>query len=120
MFVQRVLNPRRPDYSLWRNFLNLPADATPFEFLGRCEGRREGDAVRVTAPPRVNDHGEIRFKFVVHGVRHALLDARAQDAVSVLSTATISSSVRNRTTPWIGWRHTSARTRTRSAGFRGF
>jgi len=84
MFAQRVLNPRRPDYSHWRDVLNLPADATPFEFLARCEGRREGDAVLVTAPPSVDDHGAISFTFLVHGVRHTLLDARAQDALSAL------------------------------------
>lgn len=85
MFAQRVLNPRRPDYSHWRNVLSLPADATPFEFLARCEGRREGDAVLVNAPPRVDDHGEISFAFLVHGVRHALLAAPARDALSVLT-----------------------------------
>ncbi len=51
MFAQRVLNPQRPDYSHWRDVLNLPADATPFESMARSEGHREGDAVLVTAPP---------------------------------------------------------------------
>jgi hypothetical protein len=85
MFAQRVLNPRRPDYTHWRNVLNLPADATPFEFLARCEGRREGDAVLVTAPPRVGDHGEISFTFLVHGVRHVVPQDRALDALNRLS-----------------------------------
>lgn len=84
MFAQRVLNPRRPDYSHWRDVLNLPADATPFEFLARCEGRREGDAVIVTAPPEVDEHGAIKFLFLVHGVRQALLDATAHAALSAL------------------------------------
>lgn len=84
MFAQRVLNPRRPDYSHWRDVLSLPADASPFEFLARCEGRREGDAVLVTAPPLVDDHGAISFTFLVHGVRHALLDESARDALSAL------------------------------------
>jgi len=84
MFAQRVLNPRRPDYSHWRDVLNLPADATPFEFLARCESRREGDAVLVTAPPPVDDHGAISFTFLVHGVRHALRDESAQDALIAL------------------------------------
>ena len=84
MFAQRVLNPRRPDYPHWRDVLDLPADATPFEFPARCEGRREGDAVLVTAPPTVDGHGEITFTFLVHGVRHALQDPSAQDTLSAL------------------------------------
>jgi len=84
MFAQRVLNPRRPDYPHWRDVLDLPADATPFEFLARREGRREGDAELVTAPPTVDGHGEITFTFLVHGVRHALQDPSAQDTLSAL------------------------------------
>ena len=38
----------------------------------------------VTAPPTVDGHGAITFTFLVHGVRHALQDASAQDTLSAL------------------------------------
>ena len=84
MFAQRVLNPRRPDYPHWRNVLHLPADTTPFEFLARCEGRRAGDAVLVTAPPKVDNNGTTGVTFLVHGMRHALKIIDAQRALVAL------------------------------------
>jgi len=40
--------------------------------------------VIVTAPPTVDGYGAISFTFLVHGVRHALQDASAQDTLSAL------------------------------------
>lgn len=82
MFAQRVMNPRRPDYPYWRKVLSLPQDAAPFEFMARCEGRREGDTVIVTAPPVIDPHGALEMTFLVHGVRHAIKDRRAAEAMS--------------------------------------
>lgn len=84
MFAQRVLNPRRPDYPYWLDVLSLPEDAAPFEFMARCEGRREGDTVVVTAPPTVGPQGDLEMTFMVHGVRYALEDPRAAAAFDSL------------------------------------
>lgn len=82
MFAQRVMNPRRPDYPYWLDVLDLEAESTPFEFLARSQGRREGDSVLVMSPPLVED-GAIRFEFLVHGVSHPP-DDRSPDALSAL------------------------------------
>lgn len=72
MFAQRVVNPKRSDYTRWLDVLGLPRDVTPFEFLARCEGRREGDTVLVTAPPAVREQGRFSVEFLVAGVKYAL------------------------------------------------
>ena len=90
MFAQRVMNPRRPDYPYWVHVLDLGAEPTPFEFLARTQGRREGDSVLVLSPPQVEE-GAVRFEFLVHGVSHVaagtsaavLSELRQGDVVSV-------------------------------------
>ncbi len=69
---------RDPDGGRW------PDDAAPFEFLARCEGRREGDTVLVTAPPRVDQDGSLHLTFLVHGVRHALANPGVEGVFDTL------------------------------------
>jgi hypothetical protein len=47
LFSQRIMSPRRPDFSQFLHQLHLNEDATPWEQLARSEGRRTGATVQV-------------------------------------------------------------------------
>ncbi len=67
---------RDPDGGRW------PDDAAPFEFLARCEGRREGDTAQDA--PRVDQDGSLHLTFLVHGVRHALANPGVEGVFDTL------------------------------------
>jgi hypothetical protein len=69
LFAQRVMDPRRPDYSRYVTQLGLPEDSKPWEQIARSGGRRSGDTLQLFPVPTVVDH---RFScaFLVHGIRH--------------------------------------------------
>jgi hypothetical protein len=70
-FAQRVMDPRRPDYSDYLKALALPLDASPIEVLGRSSGQRKGDSVQVILEPHVSGDGLVDHVLLVSGVRHA-------------------------------------------------
>jgi hypothetical protein len=70
LFSQRIMSPRRPDFSQFLHQLHLNEDATPWEQLARSEGRRTGDTVQVFPIPTVHADGSTSCRFLVHGVRH--------------------------------------------------
>lgn len=72
LFAQRILSPRRPDFSEFLRQLDLDANASPWEQLARSEGRSRGDTVQVFPVPAVEGDGRTRCRFLVHGVRHVL------------------------------------------------
>ncbi len=70
LFSQRIMSPRRPDFSQFLHQLHLNEDATPWEQLARSEGRRTGDTVQVFPIPTVHADGSTSCRFLVHGTRH--------------------------------------------------
>lgn len=70
LFSQRIMSPRRPDFSQFLQQLDLDAAATPWEQLARSEGRSNGDTVQVFPIPPVQADGSTACLFLVHGVRH--------------------------------------------------
>jgi hypothetical protein len=93
LFRQRVMRPHRPDYGRWLEAMDL-VDPTPFEFLARTEGRRQGDTIMVIPEPVVSATGETVSHFMVHGIRHrpdaegALSRLRAGDELSLMDEPT--------------------------------
>lgn len=76
-FSQRVMNPRRPDYSAYIAALGLPEDASPVEVLGRASGQRKGDTVQVILEPSIRAGGAVDYTFLLSGARYAPGDAPA-------------------------------------------
>lgn len=72
LFSQRIMSPRRPDYSQYLRQLHLDADASPWEQMARAEGRRHGDTVQVLPIPTVDEDGTSTSYFLAHGVRHVV------------------------------------------------
>ena len=70
LFAQRIMSPRRPDFSQFLRQLDLDEDATPWEQLARSEGRSSGDTVQVFPIPPVQSDGSTVCLFLVHGIRH--------------------------------------------------
>lgn len=88
IFAQRVMDPRRPDYSRYVRQLGLDEDlATPWEQMARSGGRREGDLLQLFPEPQVQDDGQIVTRFLVHGIRHVAHRPEAQVEVARRVTA---------------------------------
>ncbi|WP_149203137.1 hypothetical protein [Actinotalea subterranea] len=82
LFRERLLSPRRPDYGATLAALDLPAEAEPFEVLGRSGGHRAGDSVEVIPVPVPDSDGHVSMSFFAHGVRH--MSQEAQSAIAGL------------------------------------
>jgi len=72
IFAQRVMSPSRPDYPRYLQSLRLPANSTGWAILGRSQGSREGDGIRLFPEPAVDEEGATRSTFFVSGLRHRL------------------------------------------------
>lgn len=69
-FQNRVMSPRRPDYSDYLTALGLdPETPDPVEMLARTGGVRATDTIQVVPAPEVSGHRE-RLHFLASGVRH--------------------------------------------------
>lgn len=85
LFAQRVMSPSRPDFPRYLQSLFLPPSATAWEILGRSQGQREGDGIRVFVEPAVDDSGLTEATLLVHGVRHRLrADPSVEQALRTL------------------------------------
>lgn len=74
LFAQRVMRTSRPDYPRYLETLWLPPEANAWQILARSNGQREGDGIRLFLEPGVDDEGNTEGEFLVHGLRHRLLD----------------------------------------------
>lgn len=81
VFAERVMSPRRPEYGMTLDAMDLDADAVPFEVLARSGGRRVGDLLEVTEAPEAAPGDAVSVTFLVHGIRHV---AGASEAVDLL------------------------------------
>lgn len=68
LFAQRVMHPSRPDFDRYRRALGLDVDSSDWAMLGRSQGQREGDAIRVFPEPDVNEAGVTSSTFFVNGL----------------------------------------------------
>ena len=85
LFAQRVMRASRPDFSRYRQALHLEADASDWSILGRSQGQREGDGIRVFPEPFVDAAGGTTSTFFVSGLRHRMLqDPRVSRALHAL------------------------------------
>lgn len=69
IFQERVLDPRRPDYSRYVSDLRLDESASPWEQLARSGGSSESDTLQLYPVP-TRDGGAWWLRFLVNGVRH--------------------------------------------------
>lgn len=85
LFAQRVMRSSRPDFSSYRQALRLEAGASDWSILGRSQGQREGDGIRVFPEPDVDAAGETTSTFFVSGLRHRMRqDARVSAVLDAL------------------------------------
>ncbi|RWZ83237.1 HIRAN domain-containing protein [Glutamicibacter sp. HZAU] len=87
LFAQRVMEPRRPDYSRFISSLGLSDSPTPWEQISHSGGRRAGDTLQLLPVP-VPCEGQLNsweVSFLVHGMRHIAGEARIlnQQEVSI-------------------------------------
>jgi len=68
LFAQRVMRPSRPDFDRYRGALGLDVDSSDWSMLGRSQGQREGDAIRVFPEPDVDEAGVTSSTFFVSGL----------------------------------------------------
>jgi hypothetical protein len=68
LFAQRVMRPSRPDVDRYRRALGLEVDSSDWSMLGRSQGQREGDGIRVFPEPDVDEAGATSSTFFVSGL----------------------------------------------------
>jgi hypothetical protein len=86
LFAQRVMRASRPDFSRYRQALRLGADASDWSILGRSQGQREGDGIRVFPEPYVDEAGGTTVTFFASGLRHRMhQDPRVSAALDALA-----------------------------------
>lgn len=86
LFAQRVMRSSRPDYDRYLRALWLDDDASAWSILGRSQGQREGDGIRVFPEPSVDDDGRTISTFFVSGLRHRMTsDPRVERALETLA-----------------------------------
>ncbi len=86
LFAQRVMRASRPDFSRYRQALRLKADASDWLIIGRSQGQREGDGLRVFPEPYVDAAGGTTSTFFVSGLRHRMRqDPRVSAALDGLT-----------------------------------
>lgn len=74
LFAQRVMRTSRPDYQRYLQSLRLAADASDWAILGRSQGHREGDGIRLFPEPVVQPDGSTQSTFFANGLRHRLVE----------------------------------------------
>lgn len=85
LFAQRVMDPRRPDYTNFITSLGLTDSPSPWEQLSHSGGRRAGDTLQLFPVP-VPVEGEMdtwEFSFLVHGMRHIAGSTRILNGLEV-------------------------------------
>lgn len=72
VFAQRVMDPRRPDYTRFIASIGLSDSPSPWEQLSHSGGRRAGDTLQLLSIPTPVEgvRGTWEFEFLVHGMRH--------------------------------------------------
>lgn len=81
MFSQRVMSPRRPDYTQYLQQLDLTHSATPWEQLARTEGKLASDTIQLIPEPEVDGKGRTQSQFLVAGIRHQIKDEYQRDLI---------------------------------------
>lgn len=80
-FADRLMDPRRPDFPDYVRALDLPDDPDQLDLLARSEGVLKGDRLAVVEEPHVDPDGRVAHVFVVRGLRFALEEPAAREAV---------------------------------------
>lgn len=71
LFANRLLSKTRPEYKDFLGWLDVREDeADPLVLLGRTEGRRATDALRVFPCPEKRRDGTYHVRFFSHGLRY--------------------------------------------------
>lgn len=78
LFAQRVMDPRRPDYTRFISSIGLSDAPSPWEQLTHSGGRRAGDTLQLLPVPTPVEGtlGSWEVEFLVHGMRHIAGKAR--------------------------------------------
>lgn len=86
LFAQRIMRSSRPDFERYREALRLEAEPSDWAILGRSQGQREGDGIRVFPEPDVDQDGLTTSTFFVSGLRHRMQqDRRVSEALAELA-----------------------------------
>lgn len=86
LFAQRVMRSTRPDFERYLNVLSLPEGTNDWSILGRSQGQREGDGVRLFAEPEVDENSATSATFFASGLRHRLVhDSDVAPALAALN-----------------------------------
>lgn len=85
LFKNRLLSPRRPEYSKFIEWLGLSKDsASPIEVLARSGGIRSTDQLQIFKKIEADETGYIEHYFFAHGLSY--LSESANKRVSTLKT----------------------------------
>lgn len=82
-FTNRVLSPRRPEYEMYLDALDITDDEqAPVELLARSGGTRATDTIHIVPEPRTEPDGRQVLLFLASGTRHL---ESASEGISRLS-----------------------------------
>jgi hypothetical protein len=76
LFQNRVLDPRRKDFSDYLRWLDLDKGADPIEILAMSGGERRTDNLEVFPRVKKQVGGAFSCRFFLHGLRHVTEAAR--------------------------------------------
>ena len=82
LFQNRVMDPRRPDFTDYLHNLDLHEGADPIEILSANGGLRATDTYEVFPKPVKEADGSFTCRFFLHGWRH--VNPSAQERISCL------------------------------------
>ncbi len=78
-FTTRLLSQKRPEFSEFVSWLNLPVkSAQPWEVLVRSGGQRQTDAFEVFACPERDTEGRYSVQCFIRGLQHRTAEAIAR------------------------------------------
>lgn len=84
LFKNRLLSPKRPEYSKFIDWLQLPTDqVTPINILGRSGAARITDQLQMFKKIKLDNERRFEHKFFAHGI--GWLNQSAQDRVNSLN-----------------------------------
>ncbi len=62
------MRPSRPDFNRYRRSLGVGVDCNDWAMLGRSQGQREGDGIRVFPKPYIDEAGATSSSFFENGL----------------------------------------------------
>lgn len=83
-FALRTMDPHRPDYARYLEWLGLESGDDLLDVLSRSGGERKGDSVQLVERPAIAFSGQTSSVFLARGARYATKEHRSADSVDRL------------------------------------